>query len=128
MVPLEKNADVLVADDAKPKLAPAGSVSWKYLKQSVEKGELEDLEAHRINSPSKTRLAGGPQKLTRTPFTHEDSMAISIWVAKAEKLGFAARGNEIYEQFAEKVSFRVGISSSLAKCFIESSAYCTIMA
>ncbi|OBT59754.1 hypothetical protein VE04_00195 [Pseudogymnoascus sp. 24MN13] len=102
VVPLEKNADVLVADDAKPKLAPAGSVSWKYLKQSVEKGELEDLEAHRINSPSKTGLAGGPQKLTRTPFTHEDSMAISIWVAKAEKLGFAARGNEIYEQFAEK--------------------------
>ncbi|ELR05690.1 hypothetical protein VC83_01553 [Pseudogymnoascus destructans] len=102
VVPLEKNADVLIADHAKPTLAPASSVSWKYLEQSMKKGELEDLEAHRINSPGKTRLPGGPQKLTRTPFRYEDSMAISIWVAKAERIGLAVRGNEVYEQFAEK--------------------------
>jgi hypothetical protein len=128
VVPQEKNADVLVADHAKPKLAPANSVSWKYLEQSLEKGELEDLEAHRINSPSKTRLPGGPQKSTRMPFTHADDMAISIWVAKAEVIGLSVRGNEIYEQFAGKVCFRVRISSSLAKRFTESSAYCTIVA
>ncbi|OBT85978.1 hypothetical protein VE02_06374 [Pseudogymnoascus sp. 03VT05] len=102
VVPLEKNADVLIADHAKPKLAPANSVSWKYLTQSMEKGELEDLEALRINSPSKTSLPGGPQKLTRTPFTHEDSMAISIWVAKAELRGLYVKGNDIYDQFTEK--------------------------
>ncbi|KFY00687.1 hypothetical protein O988_03169 [Pseudogymnoascus sp. VKM F-3808] len=105
VVPLEKNADVLIADHAKPKLAPVNSVSWTYLEQSMKKGQLEDLETHRINSSGKTGLSGGlspPKKSTRTPFTHEDDTAISIWVAKAERLGLSVKGNEIYEQFADK--------------------------
>ncbi|KFZ03192.1 hypothetical protein V502_11151 [Pseudogymnoascus sp. VKM F-4520 (FW-2644)] len=102
VVPIEKNADVLIADHAKPKFAPANSISWTYLEQSMKKGQLEDLETHRISSPSRTGRPGGPSKSTRTPFTHEESMAISIWVAKAELMGLPPRGNEIYEQFAEK--------------------------
>ncbi|KAL5350747.1 hypothetical protein ACLOAV_004316 [Pseudogymnoascus australis] len=105
VVPLEKNADVLIADHAKPKLAPANSVSWTYLEQSMKKGKLEDLETHRISSPRKTGLPGGPsqpKRLTRTPFTHEESKAISIWVAKAEIMGLPVKGNEIYQQFAER--------------------------
>ncbi|OBT66920.1 hypothetical protein VE03_04197 [Pseudogymnoascus sp. 23342-1-I1] len=105
VVPLEKNADVLIADHVKPWNAPANAVSWKYLDQSIKKGQLEDLETHRIGSPRRAGLPDGPsqpQKLTRTPFTHEESKAISIWVAKAERLGLSVKGNEIYEQFAEK--------------------------
>lgn len=118
VVPLEKNADVLIADHAKPKLAPANSVSWTYLEQSMKKGKLEDLETHRISSPRKTGLPGGPsqpKRLTRTPFTHEESKAISIWVAKAEIMGLPVKGNEIYQQFAERVCLRVRIDCSLAK-------------
>lgn len=129
VVPLEKKADVLIADHAKPKLAPANSVSWTYLEQSIKKGQLEDFEAHRISSSRQT--GGGPSqpnKSTRTPFTQEDDRAISIWVAKADKLGLPVKGNEIYEQFAEKVCFRVGFSYSKANHFLESSAYCTIVA
>lgn len=130
VVPLEKNADVLIADHAKPGNAPASAVSWTYLEQSMKKGQLEDLETHRISSPSKTGRPGGPSKSTRTPFTHEDDMAISIWVAKAELMGLPPKGNEIYEQFAAEVCFRVRFrfGCSLAKCFVESSAYCTIVA
>lgn len=97
----------------------------------MKKGQLEDLETHRIVSSSETGLPGGPsqpRKLTRTPFTREESMAISIWVAKAELKGLSVRGNEIYVQFAAKVCFRVRFGYSLAKCFIESSAYCPIVA
>lgn len=131
MVPIENNADVLIADHAKPKLAPANSFSWRYLKQSMEKGQLEDLETHRISSSGKTGLPGGPsqpKKSTRTPFTLEDDTAISIWVAKAELSGLSVRGNEIYEQFADKVCLHLRFSCNLAKRFIESSAYCTIVA
>lgn len=129
VVPLEKMADVLIADHAKPKLAPANSVSWTYLEQSIKRGQLEDLETHRISSSRQT--GGGlsqPNKSTRTPFTQEDDRAISIWVAKAYHRGLSIKGNEIYEQFAEKVCFRVGFSYSQTKHFLESSTYCTIVA
>ena len=128
VVPIEKNADVLIADHAKPKFAPTNSISWTYLEQSMKKGQLEDLETHRISSPSRTGRPGRPSKSTRTPFTYEESMAISIWVAKAELMGLPPKGNEIYEQFAEKVCPRIRLSCSLSKCFIESSAYSTIVA
>lgn len=131
VVPQEKNADVLIADHAKPKYAPANSVSWKYLEQSMKKGRLEDLEAHRIGSSGKTGLSGGlnpPKKLTRTPFTHEDDMALSIWVTKAERLGLYVGGYEIYHQFAEKVYFRVRLGCCQAKRFVESSAYLSVVA
>ncbi|KFY39825.1 hypothetical protein V494_03816 [Pseudogymnoascus sp. VKM F-4513 (FW-928)] len=102
VVRTEKDADVLIADHAKPTLAPANSFSWKYLEQSMKKGQLEDLESHRIGSTSSPRKTGLPMKLTRTPFTGADDMAIRIWVAKAELKGLSVKGNEIYQQFAEK--------------------------
>ncbi|AEO63969.1 uncharacterized protein THITE_2037256 [Thermothielavioides terrestris NRRL 8126] len=47
IVLLEKHADVLIADHAR-KDTPAGSVSWKYVEDSVAKGELLNIEDYQI--------------------------------------------------------------------------------
>ena len=44
---LEKQADLIIADHAR-KDTPPGSISWKFIEQSVAKGVLEDIEDHPV--------------------------------------------------------------------------------
>lgn len=104
-MPLEKNANIVIADHAR-KGAPPGSISWKFIEQSVVKGELEDVDDHRAGPPAGTiREVGSaqPGRKGRTPFTAEDDRILMEWCVKAERKGLSLRGNDLYKQLEAKV-------------------------
>jgi hypothetical protein len=108
---LEKQADIIIADHAR-RNAPPGSISWKFIQQSVAKGELEDIEDHRAGPPVGTIRAVGsaqPTKKGKTPFTAEDDRILMEWCTKAERKGLPLKGNEIYKQLEAKVRFSAEI-------------------
>lgn len=104
-----------ISDDARPKLAPPNSYSWKYIEQSVKNGELEDAEKHLIHAASTSKgspasiapghTAGGsrPTKSTRTDFTAADDKFLLQWLAKGQAQGMALMGNVIYKQLEKAV-------------------------
>ena len=102
---LEKQADLIIADHAR-KHIPPGSISWKFIEQSVAKGVLEDIEDHRAGPPVGTiREVGSvqPAKKGRTPFTAEDDRILMEWCIKAERKGLSLKGNDLYKQLEAKV-------------------------
>jgi hypothetical protein len=104
-VKLEKQADIVIADHAK-KDCPPGSISWKYIQDSVKDGELKDIEEYRAGSSTHSPRAVGssqPVKKGRTPFTVEDDRVLADWVLNAERSGLKTRGNEIYQQLEAMV-------------------------
>jgi Rap1 Myb domain/TRF2-interacting telomeric protein/Rap1 - C terminal domain/BRCT domain, a BRCA1 C-terminus domain len=101
VVSLEKQAKVCLYDHARKK-APPGMYSYQYVELSVRKGQLEDLEAHRIGSHNtrSDRPVGSvtlPPKGSRTFFTEADDQTLWEWVKPNDGLGGAA-GNLIYKQ------------------------------
>ncbi|KJZ74652.1 hypothetical protein HIM_06002 [Hirsutella minnesotensis 3608] len=81
---LEKNSDMLIADGAR-KDAPAGSYSWKFITESIERGARQLPDHYRIGpDPNVPRPAGsgGPRKATRTPFTHRDDVILCKWLVQ----------------------------------------------
>ncbi|KAK1755622.1 TRF2-interacting telomeric protein/Rap1 C terminal domain-containing protein [Echria macrotheca] len=102
LVQLEKFADVRIADHAR-KDAPSGSVSWKYIEDSVKEGELRDINAYTKNpGPSQHPVASTqPAKATRNKFTPEEDRLLRVWVLEQEHLGEKLGGNKIYQIFAE---------------------------
>ncbi|KAK7991678.1 hypothetical protein PG988_000472 [Apiospora saccharicola] len=105
VVQLEKNADYLIADHVRID-APQGSYSWKWIQDSVKKGELLDLDDYLIGSkPQEGQARVGPSapgKSTRTPFTDEDDRILMEWVIKREREGESVQGNKIYQELATK--------------------------
>ena len=116
-MPLEKQADIVIADHARAKYAPEGSASWKFITESVETGELKDLDEYIIadTSASKTAMKSpgnavgnsAPMKMTRMPYTQEDDKFLRKWVANALKAGGSARGNVIYQELEKAVRIRI---------------------
>jgi hypothetical protein len=106
VVKLEKLADLLIADHAREKFAPAGSYSWKFIEESVKSGVLADLHEHLIKPKSTVRSVGPTQraKMTRTPFTAMDDDLLMQWVMRAERTGGYLNGNKIYEELEQFVS------------------------
>lgn len=107
MVPIEKNANYLLVDHAKQN-APPGSYSWKFINDSIDAGTRKPIEDYLCTeAPRKARAVGSslPQKGTRTPFTAQDDLILSKWVAENERLGVGIHGNTIYKEFEEKVRF-----------------------
>lgn len=114
-MPLEKQADMIIADHARPKFAPENSYSWQYITESVKNGLLEDAAKHLIQSTStfnagsasrtSGHMIGGsrPIKPNRTPFTAVDDDVLRRWVAKAHERGIAVTGNKIYQQLEREV-------------------------
>ncbi|KAK4155685.1 Telomeric repeat-binding factor 2-interacting protein 1 [Chaetomidium leptoderma] len=99
VVELEKYADVLIADHAQKKFAPAGSVSWKYIDESATKGELVNIEDHRIHHASVSRPVGSTNgKSTKVPYSQLDEQILVTWVRRA---GAKTSGNKIYQDLAE---------------------------
>ncbi|KAK3401933.1 hypothetical protein B0T20DRAFT_492913 [Sordaria brevicollis] len=113
IVLLEKHADLLIADHAR-KDVPAGSVSWKYITDSISEGELADIDIYKIDVKAKGgRTAKGagsssksvPGKRTRTPFTPQDDHLLIHWVLQGEGIARgqgSARGNQLYKDLADK--------------------------
>ena len=106
IVKLEKHADIVIADHARKKDCPPGSISWKYIEESAKKGELEDEEDHRAGPATHVPRevgSGQPTKKGRTPFTAEDDRVLTQWCHEAERKGLSLKGNEIYKQLEIKV-------------------------
>ncbi|KAH8896026.1 hypothetical protein GQ53DRAFT_36827 [Thozetella sp. PMI_491] len=104
IVPLEKQADILVADHAR-KDVPAGDfVSWLFITESVKHGRLEDLEDRRIHRSSRGPgpAASGTAKGTRVPFSSEDDKLLRLWVARPASKEAGTSGNIIFKDLAEK--------------------------
>jgi hypothetical protein len=101
VVPLEKQADHLIWDHLRWKDAPAGTISWTYIDESVKNGLLEDMEDHRCGPPAGTPRevsSARPAKGTRAPYTAEDDRICYKWGIEAEKKGVQVKGNEIWKQ------------------------------
>lgn len=110
VVNLERQADQVIADHLR-KDAPAGSLSYTWIHDSIKAGELQDLNLHQacrarpVSSarviPSGTALSR-PVKSTRTPFTVEDDIMLWNWVARhGGPKNF--KGNEIYKKLEIEV-------------------------
>lgn len=98
MVQLEKFADVIIADHLKND-APNGSVSWKFVEDSVKAGNIQNINDYKKHKSSTTH----PTKPTRNPFSAEDDKLLTQWVLYQERLGERPQGTKIYQEFAEQV-------------------------
>lgn len=99
----------MIADHVR-KGNPVGSISYRFVEQSVKNGVLEDLEDHLCNGPLQRAAGVGsssknrpqrPQvaKSTRTPFTHEDDSELMQWCVRKMRQGAPMKGNAIFEAF-----------------------------
>lgn len=101
VVPLEKQADICLYDHAR-KNPPPGMYSYRYVERTVQNGQLEDLEAHRIGRAD-SRAARPVGSLTlaskgsRQNFTEADDQMLWEWVKPVEGMRGSA-GNLIYRE------------------------------
>ncbi|KAF7504271.1 hypothetical protein GJ744_002529 [Endocarpon pusillum] len=101
VVPLEKQADIRLYDHAR-KDTPPGMYSYRYVEYSVRKGQLEDLDAHKIGGLSSraARPVGSvtwASKGTKTTFTAADDQMLRDWLKPYQGMKGSA-GNVIYQQ------------------------------
>ncbi|KAM3509059.1 hypothetical protein MY11210_006475 [Beauveria gryllotalpidicola] len=101
VVALEKDADYLIADHAR-KNAPSGSISWKFITESVENGVVQIPDRYRIEqAPAGPRQAasGRPARLVRAKFTTAEDAALASWVLAHDR---HLTGNAMYMEFETK--------------------------
>lgn len=100
----EMYADIKLVDHMR-KAPPQGSYSYQFVEFSVRKGELEDLELHRIGQTGPTSREAGSisrsGKSHRTQFTAEDDSILIRWVLGSVQTGGGRSGNEIYKQLEQ---------------------------
>jgi hypothetical protein len=105
LVTVEGQADMIIGDHARSN-QPVGSISWRYIEESVKKGELQNIEDHPAGPATKTAREVGATQLARrgrTPFTAEDDRILMEWVTRAERQGMKIRGNLLFQQLEQKV-------------------------
>ncbi|KAI1653300.1 TRF2-interacting telomeric protein/Rap1 C terminal domain-containing protein [Daldinia decipiens] len=106
VVPLEKNADYLIADHVKKNACPPGSYSYKWIEESCKAGVLKEPEDYLCvptkRSEPQPSGSAAPLKTTRTKFTAEDDLILRRWVASNERKGESVAGNVIYKQLEDK--------------------------
>lgn len=104
VVPLEKQADVLIVDHAR-KNAPVGTHSYKYIEQSIRNGRLEDLADHVVGPSKSTHRPVGSMttapKGSRSKYTEAEDQLLWNFIKPYETAGGATGGNEIYKQLEE---------------------------
>ncbi|TQV97420.1 hypothetical protein V2A60_006828 [Cordyceps javanica] len=102
IVPLEKNADYLIADHAR-KDVPMNSISWKFITESVQNGFVQLPDHYWIKKVRGTQRQAAPERsdkrTTRAGFTLAEDAALARWVLAHD--GQKA-GNLIYQHFAAK--------------------------
>lgn len=111
MVPLESQADMLIADHVKKMgvAPPPGSYSWQWIQYSVQNGFLQSQDDYRIQEPparpaGASRAAGTSTKGQRSKFTAEDDDILAKFVWDKEQQGSRIKGNVIFEELDRKVS------------------------
>jgi hypothetical protein len=123
-------ADIVIADHAR-KDVPAGSISWKFIDESIKAGELKDIEDYRCGASansSRQRRSNQPNKSSRNPFTQQEDHVLTQWVTKAARRGLATKGNDIYVQLEELVRLFLPLVPWDAKLLAVSTAYCAVLA
>jgi hypothetical protein len=103
-VQLEKLADIKIDDHARKNVAP-GFTSWKYISDSIENKELQNIENYTIGRVATARPVGStqPVKSTRTKFTHEEDRQLVRYVKQKAREGKKPKGQAIYLAFAQEV-------------------------
>ncbi|KAF2680888.1 hypothetical protein K458DRAFT_344746 [Lentithecium fluviatile CBS 122367] len=105
VVKLEKQADYMITDHCR-RDCPPGSISYRFVEQSVKKGELEDPEQHLAGPPVGTARPAGsaarPAKGGRAAYTAEEDRILYKWVRDCEGRGLLSGGNEMYKQLESK--------------------------
>ncbi|KAF2438255.1 hypothetical protein P171DRAFT_437314 [Karstenula rhodostoma CBS 690.94] len=105
VVLLEKKADYLIADHARHD-CPPGSISYTFIDESIEKGELQDPEGHGAGLSEEPARAPGslsrPAKTTRNRYTLEEDRILYKWVNDSKNAGKLTSGNEIYKQLEKQ--------------------------
>lgn len=101
---------MVIADHVRPD-CPLGSLHWKFIKDSVDNGALQETDKYLIHpSPVTSRAVGhscsavlsAPIKGTRTPFNTADDASLTKWVLSHPPN--KRSGNEIYKTFEGIVS------------------------
>ncbi|KAI1484605.1 TRF2-interacting telomeric protein/Rap1 C terminal domain-containing protein [Biscogniauxia mediterranea] len=116
VVPLEKNADYLIADHTR-KDAPPGSYSYRLIQSALDQGSLDGADeylcnasvarpaanaAASVSADDSTRPVSAHAKGTRTPFTQKDDELLAKYITKIERRGGSILGNEVYKAFEAK--------------------------
>ncbi|KAI9666950.1 MAG: hypothetical protein M1831_001455 [Alyxoria varia] len=104
VVPLERNADIMIADHLR-KDAPPESYSYTWIEKSVSEGRLVDKEQHRAGRPKAVARSVGslePAQGKRVPYSKQDDDFLYDWVTEYEKNGGKVKGNEIYKQLEKE--------------------------
>ncbi|SPO02691.1 uncharacterized protein DNG_05364 [Cephalotrichum gorgonifer] len=94
--PLDKRADLLIADHAR-KDAPPGSFSWRLVVESDKAGRLVDKEPHLIGRPvgqPRPVASHEPARHGRVPFSAADDVILASW-AHGKK---SDKGNALYKE------------------------------
>ncbi|KAG9944915.1 hypothetical protein KCU85_g7616, partial [Aureobasidium melanogenum] len=105
IVKLEAQADYLIADHLRHD-APAGSLSYKFIEETVKQGGIPEddspfLAGRRKSAiPVTTAVASSSKKSTRTPFTDDDDKMLYKWVHRAYEQRLATQGNTLYQVLA----------------------------
>lgn len=107
IVRLEKNADMLIADNIKVAgvSPPLGSYMWRWIDDSIKNGFLQDKDDYLIGRREGSAREAGtsqPIKVGRTPFTKKDDLILTKWVVAEERMGSVLSGNVIYKALERK--------------------------
>ncbi|KAJ5040887.1 uncharacterized protein L3040_005446 [Drepanopeziza brunnea f. sp. 'multigermtubi'] len=101
---LDTQAHYVIADHAR-KDSPVGSISWKWIEDSVKKGSLEDFDKYPAG-PAKQEVrpaaSGQPTRKGRTKYTAEDDRILMEWCIRAERRGVLLGGNPIWHDLEKK--------------------------
>lgn len=130
IVLLEKNADYLIVDHAR-KDTPPGGISYRFIEDSIKKGELEDPLEYAAGAPvASVREVGSlmPKRRGRQPFTREDDMVLYKWIDDFERKGGKyISGNEVYKQLEQKVGTSSAHEARPGLITAESSPYVAVL-
>ncbi|KAG5663300.1 hypothetical protein KAF25_001236 [Fusarium avenaceum] len=98
VVPLEKQADMLIADYVR-KDVPPGSYSWQFIEDSINNGIIQLKDRYLIGRhPDEPRPVGSGQlsRSTRTKFSAEDDANIAKWALEHPT---EQKGNRIWQEY-----------------------------
>ncbi|KAL5118623.1 hypothetical protein ACEQ8H_003474 [Pleosporales sp. CAS-2024a] len=105
IVLLEKKADYRIADHFR-KDCPPGSISYVFVRKSIEDGQLRDPADHPAGPAEGQARAPGdlhqPPRSGKTAYTTAEDRILYKWVRDAVAAGGSASGNEIYKQLEQK--------------------------
>jgi len=103
---LEKQADYKIADPFR-KDCPPGTISYKFIDESVKHGVLKDPTSYVIGQRvEESREVGSLTKSAksgRTKYTAEEDKILYKWVRDHEGRGDLAGGNKMYKELEQKV-------------------------